>query len=185
MNPMPQEANTAGSLLTPMDLLLEALCDHFDDELERQQTILEVCRAQGHAARAHNRAALEDRAVALALLIQEATLAEKRRLELLRQLVDALNLPLERQTLSGLIAAIDHPWKLRMQEFQLQMRGTLAATKEIVRENNLVLRRSLRIVNQALSRVAPAWAGEQHYTHSGAANARTGVALPGRINQQG
>ena len=34
--------------------LLDKLCDLFDDELERQETILSLCRSQTEAARAHD-----------------------------------------------------------------------------------------------------------------------------------
>lgn len=164
---------------------LVSLCDCFDDELERQQSILEICRAQGEAARAQDREALEDRAVALALLIQDAVKAEKKRLALVHEVVRLLALGEDRQTLSGLIAVVGQPWKLRMQEFQVQMRATLAATRETVRENNLILRRSLRVVNQTLASVSPAWAGGQQYTAAGLAAAAPGTAELGRMDRRG
>ena len=55
---------------------LEALCNHFDLERERQETMLSLCEAQGRAARAHDLETLEARTEALNLLIEEGVEAE-------------------------------------------------------------------------------------------------------------
>jgi len=136
-----------------MEALLDRLCGLFDDELERQQNVLAICIAQGQAARAHHVDALQARSSALALSVQEALNAEKQRLGLLRQIVDQYALPLERQTLTGLIETVPEPWKTRMQEFQTRLRTTLEETRKVVRENNRIMRSSLTIVNDAFDAV--------------------------------
>jgi len=134
--------------------LLDHLCEHFDDELERQQNVLAVCRAMGQGARAQDHEYLEAKTAALHVLLRQAIAAEQVRLALVRAVVDHYALPADAQTLSGLIAAVPEPWRQRMQEFQVLMRATLETTRRLVRENNRVLRRSLYVVNQTLAAMA-------------------------------
>ena len=133
---------------------LDALCDYFDDELERQQNVLVVCRAIGRAARSQDTEYMEAKTEALQILLREAVAAEKRRLELVGDVVDWYQLPEEQQTLSALIAHVPMPWEQRMREFQVLMRATLESTRRLVRENNQVMKRSLGVLNQTLTAMA-------------------------------
>ena len=134
--------------------LLDRLCEHFDEELERQQNMLAVCRALGRAARAQDHEYLEAKTAALHVLIHHTVTAEQTRIVLVREVVAHYQLPEGRQTLSGLIAAVPDPWQLRMREFQTAMKETLESTRTLVRENNRVLRRSLYIVNETRAAMA-------------------------------
>ncbi len=133
-----------------MEQVLKQLCELFDDELERQENVLEICIAQGKAARAHDLEYLEAKTVALNALIREAVYAERERLTLVRCLVDAFRLPAGRQTLSDLIAVVQEPWKTRLSEFQVRMRHVLSETQNVVQDNAQVIRRSLGVVNEAM-----------------------------------
>lgn len=135
---------------TPIAKLLEQLSNLFDDELERQELVLAVCCAQGEAARAHDANALEARTRSLATLMDDALGAERRRVGLLRDIVEHFSLPVELQTLSDLIRVVPEPWHRRMKEFQERIRATLAQTRSIVRENAAYMRRSLKSFNHTL-----------------------------------
>ncbi|MCF6286673.1 MAG: flagellar protein FlgN [Candidatus Hydrogenedentes bacterium] len=139
---------------TTIGAILDALCDYFDDELERQQNVLVVCRAIGRAARAQDTEYLEAKTEALQLLLREAVAAEKVRLELVGDVVDWYQLPEDEQTLSGLITQVPMPWEQRMREFQVLMRATLESTRRLVRENNQVMKRSMSVLNRTLSAMA-------------------------------
>lgn len=168
-----------------IDELLDHLCEHFDDELERQQNVLVVCRAMGQGARAQDHEYLEAKTAALHVLLRQAISGEQVRLALVRAVVNHYALPEERQTLSGLIAAAPEPWHQRMQEFQVLMRATLETTRRLVRENNRVLRRSLHVVNQTLAAMAlcePGGSGAYDGTGGEVARAQSAPAL---VDQRG
>ncbi|MBI2433655.1 MAG: flagellar export chaperone FlgN [Candidatus Hydrogenedentes bacterium] len=129
---------------------LQALCKVLEDELERQENVLAVCLAQGEAARAHNVAALETKTAALTLLIEQAAKAERERLRLVHEIVDALKLPVEQQSLSGLIAHVEEPWRLRLSEVQHRLRTVMGQTRAAIKAHNITIRRSLRIANQTI-----------------------------------
>lgn len=131
--------------------ILERLCAHCDDEAERQETMLDVCRAQLAAARSHDIEQLEAKTAALFLLIKEEAEAEKGRLEILRSLVDRLGLPVQKQTLSFLISAVPEPWASRLAEFQTRFRTAISETQGTARESNRIIRKSLRVLDRAVA----------------------------------
>ena len=133
-----------------MSQALDTLCQVFDDQLERQECMLAVCTAQGDAARVHDIAELDARSEAMQTLIQETVDGEQQRLTLIAQVVAELELQIEDQTLTGLIAAVADPWKGRMAEFQLRIRTVLLRTQMVVRENHRMMQRSLRVVDRAM-----------------------------------
>lgn len=142
---------------------LEALCEVFQDDLERQEDMLALCKAQGQAALAHDVEMIEARTEALSILIADAADSEKRRIALAAALVEGLRLPPEKQTLSALIELAPQPWKQRMTDFQKRMRELLEQTRDIVRSNGQVLRRSAKVVGEALdalTQCAPAARGQ-------------------------
>lgn len=174
-----------GIVIVNIEPLLERLCEHFDDELERQQNVLVVCRALGRGARAHDHEYLEAKTAALYVLLRQAVAAEQVRLALVQQVVDYYELETGAQTLSGLISAVPEPWRQRMQEFQVLMRATLESTRCVVRENNRVMRRSLQVLNETMSALAlcePDQPGS--YTDRGDGRARTRTA-PALIDHRG
>jgi hypothetical protein len=160
--------------------VLEQLCEHFDDELERQQNVLVVCRALGQGARAHDHEYLEAKTAALHVLLRQAVAAEQVRLALVRRVVDHFELSESQQTLSGLIAAVPEPWCQRMQEFQVLMRATLESTRRLVRENNRVMRRALTVLNETMNALAlcePEHPGSYDGQGEGRGRTRTAPAL--------
>ncbi|MBM3290178.1 MAG: hypothetical protein FJY92_08515, partial [Candidatus Hydrogenedentes bacterium] len=59
--------------------LLEKLCSGLDDEIERQETVLAVCRAQIDAIGARDLNAFEARTAALDVLVRDAAHAQAAR----------------------------------------------------------------------------------------------------------
>ena len=135
------------------DDLLEALCQLFDEELERQENVLGICKDQGDAARQHDTQRLQARTQALVTLVEDALEAERERVALLRRVVDHFSLPVKKQTLSDLIEIAAEPWRKRLKEFQSRIQKTLTQTRSAVMENADHIRRSLRIVDDSLKTV--------------------------------
>ena len=140
--------------MTPgLTAALDQLCAHFDAELLRQRAVLDVCRAQGEAMRAHDMEALDAASKGLMALMKDALAAEKDRLRLLREVVGPFRLVAERQTLTALIAAVPEPWYSRMQAFQTEIREVLDATRAEVRRHAGFLRRAGRILDRSVSAI--------------------------------
>jgi len=164
--------------------LLDALCDLFDDEADRQEAVLAISIAQGRAARAHDIAALEAKTQALTLLIREAAQQERDRIRLVTAVVAAYGLPWEKQTLSDLIETVPDPWKRRMAEFQERMVATLEQTRRVTRENRRYMRGTLKVVHQALDLLQPESGAPGDYDASGEAPRRPGNP-PSFIDRKG
>jgi len=141
-------------MMDNLEARLAALVDHLAELLARQEAMLAVSASQGEAALVNDVAALEARTVSLAALIQENAEAEKTRLALLKHIVAELKLPVEQQTLSGLIEAAPAPWSRRLAEYQERLRDVLQQTRVQVRENHVRLRRSMKVVGDAIGMLA-------------------------------
>ncbi len=168
-----------------MDDLFTALCEIFDDELERQRNVLDVCLAQGAAARARDVEHLEAKTTALAILIQEAVEAEAHRMEVVQRLVEHYRLPVEQQTLSGLIAVAPEPWKSRMREFQTEIRKVLESVKSVARENDALIRQSIHHVNEALNTLAECVEKPRQGYNARGAKLGAAAIQPAMIDRQG
>jgi hypothetical protein len=167
-----------------MDELLERLCAILDRELERQENVQGLCEAQQAAIRARCLPDIEARTAALQLLIKNAVQDELERHRVLHRLVALLELPAERQTLSDIICAVPEPWKARLQYYQARLQSVMHDTRHTVRDTSMVLRRSLRAVNQCLQVFQEAGAWPPPYTehgHEGPAARRPAVL----INERG
>lgn len=164
--------------------LLDALCDCFDEELERQENAGAIVLAQCQAARAHDLEALEARTAALQAVVEEAAAAEKHRLRLLRKVVAEYELDEAHQTLSALVDAVEEPWRTRMAEFQHRMRAVLSDTQRAAREGRRYMRRSLKVVDDALALVQPLSKAPSGYDESGERQNRAG-RFPAVIDRRG
>lgn len=133
---------------------LDALCRAFDEEFERQELVLANCIAQGQAARAHHLEDLEARTQSLTFLMEDTLRAETGRLAAQQEVVEYFEIPVEGQTLTGLIDVVPEPWKHRLSEFQINIRKTLKKIETAVHENAAFMRGSLRVVNSSLDLVA-------------------------------
>lgn len=165
--------------------ILEALCDLFDDELERQENIFAILVAQASAARTHDIEFLEAKTEALTALIQEAIIDEQKRLCLMQKIVNQYQLPVERQTLTELILIAPDPWKTRMKDFQTRMCTLLEDTRTVVRKGNRAMRRSLKTVNEALAALLQCIPAEHAYDQRGEDIGHTATAVPNLIDQRG
>lgn len=168
----------------PLEVHLETLCEIFQDELDRQEDLLALCKLQGRAALEHDVELLEARTEAINALVAQAAGSEQQRLDLANALVTALGLPQEKHTLSGLIEVAPDPWRRRMAEFQARMRAVLAETREVVRQNNLVMRRSAKIVADALGVLTQCTPAAGHYDARGG-ETTTPAQAPACLDQRG
>ena len=165
--------------------VLEAICELFDDELERQENIFAILVAQASAAKTHDIEFLEAKTEALNSLIQEAIIDEQKRLCLMQKIVNQYQLPPERQTLTELIQIVPDPWKSRMKEFQSQMCSLLEDTRAVARKGNRSMRRSLKTVNEALTALMQCVPAEHTYDGRGEEIAHPAATNPNLIDQRG
>lgn len=165
---------------------LDAICETFQDDLDRQEDLLALCKAQGRAALDHDVELLEARTEAINVLLADAVAAEARRVEIAGKLVAHFGLPVEKQTLSGLIEAAPAPWSRRMEEFQQRMRAVLSETRGVIRANNQAMRRSAKIVGEALDVLVQCVPGSHgQYDAKGAAPARGKRGEPALFDRRG
>ena len=128
-----------------MNTLLDRLCDVLDEELVRQETVLAICRGKHDAIRSFDVEALEARTAALDSVLRETFEAETERHGILREAIDHLGLPQEDETLTGLIGAVQEPWKSRLQHFQRRLKETLGATQAVTRAYTRELRHCMKL----------------------------------------
>jgi hypothetical protein len=164
---------------------LDALCSLFDDELERQQTLLALCVSQGKAAQTHDLEYLEAKNSAIAILLRDAEQAECERTCLVDIVAAAYGLPNDRQRLSAMIAVIPDPWKSRMRDFQICARAVLANIQRTANENARIIRLSMQVIHESLSLVVKCMKPAQaQYDARGAEASRAGNA-PSLIDHRG
>lgn len=134
---------------------LDQFCTLLEEEAERQEHLSMLVRAQGEAAQAHDIEALTARTHAVAALVQETASAQRARIEVLSPIVDALDLPIPRQSLSGLIAAAPEPWQSRMRDSQERLQSAITCARHGARANQRQFRQRLQRVQAALDTVTP------------------------------
>lgn len=139
-----EEAPESNELL---DGLYERLCENFRSELARQRSVLEACREQSAAAVKHDIPALERATGNLVGLMEGALTSESERIAALRALVDAIDLPEDKQTLTDLIGVSPEPWRSLMGQFQVDLRTTLEATQASVRSSASYFRHAGRVLD--------------------------------------
>ena len=176
-----------------MELLLEQLCRNLDEEVQRQEKILAMCRAQNEAVRLNNIEKLESQTQDIVSLLQEAAEAEKDRNRLVGRLATQCGCPLA--TLSDLVAVAAGPCGERLRHIQKHLRSVLAETRKVVHGNKVLFRGGLRLVSQTVRTVQSAEVSAQNrlhgaaqesssYTASGSASTRR-LPRPAMIDQRG
>jgi hypothetical protein len=144
---MTSDVNETATLESKLELLHE----YFLRELERQESVLAICRAQSKAALRGDTDSLQSLTQSLVELIQGAMRDEARRHESLRAVVAALGLPEEEHTLSLLIERVPSAWRKRFREFQVGIRTVMDETRRTTRVNRRYFLHSARLVNESMS----------------------------------
>ena len=139
-----------------MDKLLEMLCSLLDEELERQETVVAVARAQGVAARAYDVNALLTKNAALETLAMQAEAAVGGREAVVAGIASGYGLSAEEQTLSALIEHVGSPWSERLRYFQDRLGATLRESRLLVETNMAFMQRSSSKIDRSLSMLIPA-----------------------------
>jgi hypothetical protein len=164
--------------------VLERLCDVLVEELERQQLLLSLLESQRKAALSHDVALLDAKTQALENLLGDAKMFEGSRHKVVRQVVEMYALPPAQQTLSDLIRALPDPYSSRLRHFQIDFRSTLYAIRDLVRNNSLILNKSLRSVESFLAGLNRLEPSASHYSAAGKAHAQYALQ-PALLNQRG
>jgi hypothetical protein len=129
---------------------LENLCVVFEEELERQETVLRLCQLQETAIRGRDPQRLAELTASLNLVLQEAAAAEAGRHRAARAVVEGLGLDAAQHTLSAVVAAAPQPWQARLAELQARLREVMAASALATKQNGRVMRRLLSTCNETL-----------------------------------
>ena len=166
-----------------MDDLFEKLCGGLEDEIERQETVLAVCRAQIDAIGARDLNALEARTAALEVLVRDAAHAQAARTSVIAKIAAQLGLPPDRRTLDALAAAAPAPWAGRLRDVQARLHRCMAETRRVVRLNARTVRRSLDFNQRLLACIAT---GPDRHPIYGERGAAPGIGSgPAVIDQRG
>lgn len=160
-----------------MDILFEALCCSLDDEIERQENVLEVCNASRKAAQAHDVEYLEAKTCALVSLVQQAVQAESARKKLIDEIASNLGSVGKDRNLTALIAVAPHPWRERLSYYQTRLQGIVGGTRPVVISNMAALRAALRIVRHCLCQL-------EHGQEAAALSYNAGGMEPSRKDRQ-
>ena len=166
-----------------MNETIEKLCEDLDDEVERQEMLLAVCRAQLEALNTRDLAAMEARTAALDILVRETAHAAVKRAGVIAIVARDMELHPEQRTLSGLIGELTSPWRERIQHAQGRLQRVLHETRRIVRMNAHMLRRSLDFNQRLLACVALGPNPDPAYSERGAFAAI--AETPALIDQRG
>ena len=137
-----------------MDDLFEKLCGDLEDEIERQETVLAVCRGQIDAVGARDLDALEARTAALDILVRDAAHAQAKRAVLVSKVAVQLGLAPERRSLSALAATAPEPWSGRLRASHARLERAINETRRVVRLNARTIRRSLDFNQRLLACIA-------------------------------
>ncbi|HEO70394.1 MAG TPA: flagellar protein FlgN [Candidatus Hydrogenedentes bacterium] len=133
-----------------MDTLLDALCASLEDEVERQQTALALCRAQAKALCAQDTEYLEAKTHALELVMAESEEASASRQVLLADIAGRCGLEEDWVNLSALIRCAPEPWRRRLAQCQREVQTVLREIRGVVRANAGLLRASMRVVEESM-----------------------------------
>lgn len=160
----------------------EQLCDILDDERVRQETLLSLLRAQREGAIRQDVPFMQAKTAAIEALIAETAAAEAERHRVLRILVDETGLPLERQTLSALIAFAPPRSAVRLREAQERLQSVMTEAKAVAQANGAAIRRAVAIVDSVLDVVDDRAPERGAYNPYGAepVSARRGLVLDSR-----
>lgn len=166
-----------------MNDLFEKLCGELDDEIERQETVLAVCRAQIAAIGTRDLNALEARTAALDILVREAAHAQATRAGVIAKVAVQLDLPPDKRTLGALAIAVPAPWNARLRDIQKRLHHATGETRRVVRLNARTIRRSLDFNQRLLACMATGPNRQPAYGDRGTA---PGIASePAMIDQRG
>jgi len=149
---------------------LEQLCLALDQELERQELLHGLVKAQYEAIHARDHKVLEARTEAISVLARDSRDAEHTRHTLFDQLAIAYELPADGRNMSGLIGACPAPYHGRLKALQTDLRELVASTQQQARDNGRLVQRSLRAVRGTLEVAQPETQLAAGYpaTHAGA-----------------
>ena len=162
--------------------LLEKLCSGLEDEIERQETVLAVCRAQIDAIGARDLNTFEARTAAMDILVREAARAQVARVGIIAVVAAQLELLPEQRTLKGLIEVVPAPFDARLRDIRKRLNRAVEKTRRLVRLNARTIRRSLDFNQRMLACIAMAPGTDPSYDERGITS---GTAKPAMIDQRG
>jgi hypothetical protein len=137
-----------------VDELFDTLCRRLDEEVERQRGILDLCVAQGEAARLHDIDTLEKKTGELARLLATAGGAAKERKALIGVILDGDDAGVSCHggvsNLTAIIKRAPTAWREPLARVQASLKEALSESRAVVVANAGLLRASLKVVHESL-----------------------------------
>ncbi|MBX7256789.1 MAG: flagellar protein FlgN [Candidatus Hydrogenedentes bacterium] len=133
-----------------VDSNINTLCQLLEDEIERQENLLSVCRSQHEALLAQDLETLQARTEALEALVRETAQAHAMRNSIVQPILAKGGISNANPCLSDLIEAVPVEWKGRLRDLQTRLKAAIAANRTVVRTNARMLRQSLNVTEQLL-----------------------------------
>lgn len=162
----------------------QELSDILEDELERQERLLRLVRAQREAIVSRDADALDGRTQDINRLVAEAAAAESARHAVLREIVDMLELSVSEQTMSHIAEHAPAPHSERLEFQQARLQNIMTECHELIYENARRLRRAAQITNDYLMTVT----GNENASlrgYSPGGSMSDGDDRPNVVNQRG
>ncbi len=138
-----------------MSSLFERLCDMLDDEVERQENVLAVCRAQSEAVKTNDLEYLEAKTASLVVLIQEAAQAARERSALTDLIAAEHGLSRNGLLFSDIVAVAPEGLRDRLADSHRRLRGVLKETRSVALSNASSMRHALRAIRASLAVLRP------------------------------
>ena len=131
-----------------MDHELDLLIRHLEDEAERQETVVLLCRDQIDAARNRDFDRLIERTTALEVLNRDAMSAQNERTRLLTDAARAAGLAVDPASfrLSDVASGLPEPWRSRLMDLRNRIRSATTESAALVRSNSVWFRHALRVM---------------------------------------
>jgi hypothetical protein len=163
--------------------ILDSLCEQLDAELERQETLRAVARAQADAMAKGNHDDLNQATRSIESLARASRDAESGRVELARRAAVALGVSSSCPSLRELAMAAPDPWRERLAWYRDRLNESVADNRALLVANGRRMHMALSVLNQGLAKLLPRIAGEVPYTASGP-GAAPGMA-PSMLDSRG
>ncbi len=167
-----------------MSAPLQTLCQFLEDALTRQEQVRTAVKAQREAIIAQDTETLEARTADLTAVLEAIAAAEAERAARFGALCRELGAAGD--SVSALIAVAPEPWKTRIAGLQRDIQASLNEARDIVRENNRLLRRALRRRDVCLQSITSraGQAAPPQYTALGREHRTAGIA-PAMLDSRG
>jgi hypothetical protein len=170
-----------------MERKLDLLIRHLEDEAERQETVVVLCREQMEAARTHDYERLIERTTALEILNRDALSAHGERTRLLADVVRVTGVTVDSENvrLADVAAGMPEPWRSRVMDLRNRIRTATSESAALVRSNSVWFRHALRVMANMRGVVSQFVQTQPGQYDARGLDAASGGLVPAVVDQRG